>query len=80
VDESPFGVFDLCGSAMEWVEDWYDERRGLRRIAGGSWAQGDATALESYNPRGARPDRADREFGVRLVAEPRAAAHPETTK
>lgn len=69
VDESPLGVFDLAGSAMEWVDDWYDRPRGLRRLAGGSWAQGDAAALRGYAPRGARPDRADREFGIRLVAE-----------
>lgn len=69
VDESPFGVFDLCGSAMEWCDDWYDEPRGLRRLCGGSWAQGWPDALAIWAPRGARPDRADREFGFRLVGE-----------
>jgi formylglycine-generating enzyme required for sulfatase activity len=73
VDESAYGVFDMCGSAMEWVEDWYDEPRGLRRLRGGSWAQGWPEALAVWAPRGARPDRADREFGFRLVGE-RAAA------
>ncbi len=69
VDESPFGVFDLCGSALEWCSDWFDEPRGLRRLRGGSWAQGRPEALEVWSPHGARPDRADREFGFRLVAE-----------
>jgi hypothetical protein len=71
IDESPYGVFDACGSAMEWIDDWYDEPRGLRRIGGGSWAQGLQAAFLIHAPRGARPDRADREFGFRLVAEPR---------
>lgn len=69
VDESPFGVFDLCGGAMEWCDDWFDAPRGLRLLRGGSWAQGDASAIASWSPHGARPERADREFGFRLVLE-----------
>ncbi len=70
VDESPYGVFDLCGSAMEWCDEWFDEPRGLRQVRGGSWAQGATDWLRIWAPRGARPDRADREFGFRLVVEP----------
>lgn len=76
VDESAFGVFDLCGSAMEWCGDWYGAPRGLRRLRGGSWAQGDPDALTVWAPHGARPDRADREFGFRLVVERVAADGP----
>ena len=69
VDESLYGIYDMCGSAMEWVDDWYDAARGLRRVAGGSWAQTGPVAMRIWAPRGARPDRADREFGFRLVVQ-----------
>jgi formylglycine-generating enzyme required for sulfatase activity len=66
IDESPYGVFDLCGSAREWVDDWYDEGRGLRRICGGSWAQADPDAFHFFG-HGHGPQVASGDFGFRLV-------------
>ncbi len=69
IDESIHGVFDSAGSAREWVRDWYDEGRGLRRLCGGSWAQADPQSFPVYAPAGAEPDSSGGETGLRLVVE-----------
>ncbi len=66
IDESPYGVFDLCGSAREWVDHWYDEARGLRRICGGSWAQADPDMFHFFG-HGFGPQVATGDTGFRLV-------------
>jgi predicted Ser/Thr protein kinase len=68
IDESPAGVFDLCGSAREWIDDWYDEGRGLRRLGGGSWGTGDPEGLTIYGL-GSRPEVFNGENGFRLVLD-----------
>lgn len=67
VDESPFGVYDVCGSAMEWIEDWYDRGRGLRWAMAGGWAQGNTDALRIEGGIGFLPDQTTGETGLRLV-------------
>lgn len=52
LDKSPYGVYDMAGNAMEWVNDWYQENEyqlgetidpkgpdhgQLKVIRGGSW-------------------------------------------
>jgi sulfatase modifying factor 1 len=34
---SPYGVHDMAGNAWEWVNNWFNEARGLKVIRGGSW-------------------------------------------
>jgi len=62
VDESPLGVFDMAGSAAEWIEKWRDEPRRLRELAAASWAVSRPTGLQ------ARVDAARGDYGFRLVA------------
>jgi hypothetical protein len=73
VDESAYGVFDLCGSAYEWADGWWDESRGLRRLAGGSWAQGEVARFNAYGGSGAEASFAGEETGFRLVFPAEAA-------
>ncbi len=67
VDESVHGVFDLSGSAFEWCESWYDEGRGLWRLAGGAWARGAPGELGVWAAIGAPADFTSGETGFRLV-------------
>jgi hypothetical protein len=66
-DESPHGVFDMAGGVSEWLDDWFDEPRGLRKLAGGSWAYAKSEMFKIYGSLGFPPDRAGDEAGLRLV-------------
>jgi formylglycine-generating enzyme required for sulfatase activity len=67
VDESPFGVFDLAGSVREWLDAWFDESRGLRFVAGGSWADAAPGEFRVFAADGAAPGDALSTTGFRLV-------------
>jgi hypothetical protein len=67
IDESPLGVFDMCGSASEWLDEWWDEARNLRRIGGGSWGYGKPNRFHLYGE-GAGPHVASGTYGFRLIA------------
>jgi serine/threonine protein kinase len=68
VDESMYGVFDTSGSISEWLDAWWLEDRGLRRYAGGSWADGGPEDLFTiYGGGGRRPDQVSDGVGFRLV-------------
>ncbi len=74
IDESPAGAFDLSGSAVEWCDSWYDEGRGLHRLAGGSWTQAEAEKMDVWRPFGASERFTNEETGFRLVVRrPRQA-------
>ncbi|HEX5138865.1 MAG TPA: bifunctional serine/threonine-protein kinase/formylglycine-generating enzyme family protein [Planctomycetota bacterium] len=66
IDESLAGVFDLAGGVKEWVDAWYDEPRGLKRMCGGSWAQAIPDLFKVYGE-GYGPQMATSDFGFRLV-------------
>jgi predicted Ser/Thr protein kinase len=68
VDESVFGAFDLAGSALEWLDDWYREG-DLRRAAGGGWGQADPNSyFRVEGGLGLPPTTAANMVGFRLVA------------
>jgi hypothetical protein len=73
IDESPFGAFDMAGSAYEWNERWFDADRGLRLAAGGSWGQTDARLFRTWGGVGMPETRSNDETGFRLVLRRRAA-------
>jgi hypothetical protein len=68
IDESPLGAYDFCGSAMEWLDAWYDFGRGMRRLGGGSWGQSMGHVLTVAGGLGAPPDATSGETGMRLLA------------
>lgn len=68
IDESPLGAYDFCGSAMEWLDAWYDFGRGMRRLGGGSWGQSMGHVLTVTGGLGAPPDATSGETGMRLLA------------
>ena len=68
IDESPLGAYDFCGSAMEWLDAWYDFGRGMRRLGGGSWGQSMGHVLTVSGGLGAPPDATSGETGMRLLA------------
>lgn len=77
VDESAFGIFDLCGSASEWTRTlWRDDQRHMRH-AGGAWGSGDPTTFRSWGGNGMLPERVGGLVGFRLIAVRKADATPE---
>jgi hypothetical protein len=67
VDESPYGAYDLSGSAREWLDGWYDESRGLRRSAGGAWGDAASSLFKLYGGEGYGPTVTGYQLGFRLV-------------
>ena len=77
VDESVLGVFDLAGSVSEWMDEWWVEEKGHRRLYGGSWGHGGKIFHEmfgwsGYN--GMSPLSTSGTLGFRLVVRPERAA------
>lgn len=69
LDASIFDVYDCSGSALEWVDAWWDQDEIKRFAAGGSWAQGGATAAKPAAGLGFRPTETSLEVSFRLVLE-----------
>ncbi|HEX5138491.1 MAG TPA: protein kinase [Planctomycetota bacterium] len=75
VDESPGGIFDMSGSMYEWLDDWYDEVAGRRRLAGGAWGEGGPPELFRLSGgTGASPTYVSSMVGFRVTL--RAAGGP----
>jgi serine/threonine protein kinase/formylglycine-generating enzyme required for sulfatase activity len=69
LDASIFDIYDCSGSALEWVNAWWDQDHIKRFAAGGSWAQGGATAAKPAAGLGIRPNSTSLEASFRLVLE-----------
>ncbi len=67
VDETVYGLFDCTGNVSEWLLEYYDKTRDLRRLGGGNWG---ATQPISFriNGSGGDPNGATGTYGFRLVA------------
>ena len=52
---------------MEWLDTWWEERKGTRYLVGGAWGQGEKSVLHIGGGWGASPDRVTGECGIRLV-------------
>ena len=70
IDESMFGVYDLTGSVAEWIDDWFDEGRGLKRLGGCSWGFAEPQQFKVWGGNDAPPDGRSDTFGFRLVWRP----------
>jgi tRNA A-37 threonylcarbamoyl transferase component Bud32 len=69
IDASLFDVYDCSGSALEWVNEWWDQDHTQRFAAGGSWAQGGATAAKPTSGLGIAPASTSLEVSFRLILE-----------
>ncbi len=69
IDESAFRVYDGSGSALEWLDAWWDPDQSLRFAGGGSWAQGGAVAAKPTSGLGMPPGATSMETSFRLVLE-----------
>jgi formylglycine-generating enzyme required for sulfatase activity len=66
---SPFGVTDMTGNALEWVMSGDQVT-----VRGGNWSAGPATAL-TMNATATQRDRRDAYLGIRLCADPPASVN-----
>ncbi|MDF1798310.1 MAG: SUMF1/EgtB/PvdO family nonheme iron enzyme [Planctomycetota bacterium] len=73
-DESPHGLYDTCGNALEWITDWYDESRNLRHAIGGSWGQARIEMLSIGGGIGLDERASGGETGFRLSWSPEPGA------
>ncbi len=72
LDESPFCVFDMMGSAAEWLETpAFAGHDRDRSIAGGSWLDAAPDTFRLDGHRGAPPDGTHPSYGFRLVLVPK---------
>jgi formylglycine-generating enzyme required for sulfatase activity len=70
IDESPLGMYDASGSAMEWLDAPYGDRPGARWLAGGTWGHSDPALFRIPGGWGASPDAAAGVYGFRMVWRP----------
>ncbi|MEO0651772.1 MAG: SUMF1/EgtB/PvdO family nonheme iron enzyme, partial [Planctomycetota bacterium] len=70
IDESPLGVYDLCGNAAELIDAWFDKPNGYRYAIGGAWGQAPGEVNRVLGGGGHRPDSTTGETGMRLLWAP----------
>jgi hypothetical protein len=69
IDETPALIYDLCGGAFEWLDDWFDEERRLRAAAGGAWGRSQAVVSKTSGGLGFEAEQSSGETGFRLILE-----------
>ncbi|MBT9587953.1 SUMF1/EgtB/PvdO family nonheme iron enzyme [bacterium] len=71
---SPYGVVDMVGNALEWVDDSTRERPGSVILKGGAWSNGSGSLKVFNNVRRTteNPQGAYRGFGFRIVRDSQA--------
>jgi len=67
VDESLFGVYDMAGSAMEWLDAPYEGDTAQRWLAGGAWGYSNPELFAIPGGWGARPSAVAGTYGFRMV-------------
>jgi formylglycine-generating enzyme required for sulfatase activity len=67
IDESPYGILDMGGSVMEWLDAQPANFPGVQRLGGGSWAQGNPNAFRIESGLSLPPEQATAETGFRLI-------------
>ena len=65
---SPYGALDMAGNVWEWQEGWYDEKKRLRPLKGGSWLTPQAS-LRASARLGDDGTRLFNDYGFRCVYE-----------
>ncbi len=71
VDESPWGVFATSGSAMEWLDAWWNKDTKTERwVAGGAWGYANPALFRSPGGWGSKPQHTSGTYGFRLVIAP----------
>lgn len=68
VDESPYGVFDLCGGMWEWCADWWNDAEDGKTVRGGAWDFIYEANFRSASRAAVDPNATLPNLGVRLVA------------
>ena len=79
-----FGLYDMHGNVLEWVEDWFHDNYNRAPTDGSAWLSGGeqkfrvlrggsslyniALGLRSANRDGYTPDHRDKDIGFRVVA------------
>ena len=74
---SPYGVADMVGNALEWVDDSTPGRPGSVILKGGAWSNGSGSLKVFNNVRRTteNPQGSYRGFGFRIVRDPQTETH-----
>ncbi len=64
--KSPFGIYDMAGNVWEWLDGWYDDKKKMRLLKGGSWLS-PASSVRAAVRLGDLGDGQFNDYGFRCV-------------